>query len=121
MFINIFATIALIIALKPADLSKVLGTVFEQAQQLKKATESACSSFSRAPNVTVSYLNAGCTVNEFKPTCPLRMSQVFLDEVNASTCGGLFKELIIDKSFEGEVTDNDEMLTSLVDLTHMFV
>ena len=47
--------------------------------------------------------------------CLLRMSQVFLDELNASTCGGLFKELIIDKSFEGEVTDNDEMLTSLVD------
>ena len=43
------------------------------------------------------------------------MSQVFLDELNASTCGGLFKELIIDKSFEGEVTD-DEMLTSLVDI-----
>ena len=43
------------------------------------------------------------------------MSQVFLDELNASTCGGLFKELIIDKSFEGKVTDNDEMLTSLVD------
>lgn len=39
------------------------------------------------------------------------MSQVFLDELNASTCGGLFKEVIIDKSFEGEVT---EMLTSLV-------
>ena len=43
------------------------------------------------------------------------MFQVFLDEVNASTCGGLFKELIIDKSFEGEVTDIDEMLTSFVD------
>ena len=41
------------------------------------------------------------------------MSQVFLDELNASTCGGLFKELIIDKSFEGEV---NEMLTSLVDI-----
>ena len=46
------------------------------------------------------------------------MSQVFLDELNASTCGGLFKELIIDKSFEGEVTDNDEMLTSLVDICY---
>ena len=45
------------LALKPADLSKVLGNVFEQAQQLKKATESACASFSCAPNVTVSYLN----------------------------------------------------------------
>ena len=41
--------------------------------------------------------------------------QVFLDELNVSTCGGLFKELIIDKSFEGEVTDNGEMLMSLVD------
>ena len=34
------------------------------------------------------------------------MSQLFLDELNASTCGGLFKEVIIDKTFEGEVTSN---------------
>ena len=57
----------------------------------------------------------GCIVNEFKPTVVhIIMFQVFLDELNASTCGGLFKELIIDKSFEGEVTD-DEMLTSFVE------
>ena len=43
------------LALKPADLSKVLGNVFEQAKQLKKATESTCGSFFRVPNVTVSY------------------------------------------------------------------
>ena len=47
----------LLLALKPADLSKVLETVFEQARQLRKATESARARFSRAPNVTVSYLN----------------------------------------------------------------
>ena len=89
------------LALKPADLYKVLVNVFEQAQQLKKATESACASFSRAPNVTVSSLNA---YGVYLPlNCPLHMSQVFLDELNASTCGGLFKEVIIDKSFEGEV------------------
>jgi len=29
--------------------------------------------------------------------------QVFLDEVNTSSCMGLFKEIIIDKTFEGEV------------------
>ena len=46
------------LAMKPADLSKVLGTVFEQAQQLKKATE-ASTEFIRAPNVTVSYLLNG--------------------------------------------------------------
>lgn len=32
--------------------------------------------------------------------------QVFFDELNSSTCGGLFKEVIIDKTFEGEVTGN---------------
>ena len=29
--------------------------------------------------------------------------KVFLDEVNTSSCIGLFKEIIIDKTFEGEV------------------
>ena len=29
--------------------------------------------------------------------------QVFLDEVNTSSCPGLFKEIIVDKSFDGEV------------------
>ena len=51
--------------MKPGDLSKVLRAVFEQAQQLQKATQSGCASVSRAPNVTVSYLNA-CGVY-----CPL--------------------------------------------------
>ena len=30
-------------------------------------------------------------------------TQVFLDEVNTSSCLGLFKEIIIDRSFSGEV------------------
>ena len=46
------------LAMKPADLSKVLGSVFEQARQLKKATE-ASNEFIRVPNVTVSYLLNG--------------------------------------------------------------
>ena len=29
--------------------------------------------------------------------------QVFLDEVNTSSCVGLFKEIIVDKTFDGEV------------------
>ena len=29
--------------------------------------------------------------------------QVFLDEVNTSSCLGLFKEIIIDRSLDGEV------------------
>ena len=41
--------------MKPADLSKELGSLFEQAQQLKKATE-ASTKFFRAPNITVSCL-----------------------------------------------------------------
>ena len=59
MFVNIPVICTychcLSLALKPADLSKVLGNVFEQAKQLKKATESTCASFSHVPNVTVSY------------------------------------------------------------------
>ena len=31
------------------------------------------------------------------------ISQVFLDEVNTSSCVGLFKEIIVDKTFDGEV------------------
>ena len=91
--------------MKPADLSKVLGTVFEQAQQLKKVTESAAASFSRAPNVTVRYLNACGVYCQSLNQLSFTYVQVFLDELNASTYGGLFKELIIDKSFEGKVTD----------------
>ena len=30
--------------------------------------------------------------------------QVFLDEVNTSSCLGLFKEIIVDKTFDGEVS-----------------
>ena len=30
--------------------------------------------------------------------------KVFLDELNTSSCMGLFKEMIVDKSFEGEVS-----------------
>ena len=29
--------------------------------------------------------------------------QVFLDEVNTSSCLGLFKEIIVDRTFDGEV------------------
>ena len=29
--------------------------------------------------------------------------QVFLDEVNTSSCVGLFKEIIVDRTFDGEV------------------
>ena len=30
--------------------------------------------------------------------------QVFLDEVNTSSCVGLFKEIIVNKTFDGEVS-----------------
>ena len=94
-----------LLAMKPADLSKVLGSVFKQAQQLKKATE-ASTEFIRAPNVTVSYLLNGLMQLGHYNNWKKCMSQVFLDELNASTCGGLFKELIIDRTFEGKVTGN---------------
>lgn len=31
--------------------------------------------------------------------------QVFLDEVNTSSCLGLFKEIILDRTFDGVVCD----------------
>lgn len=40
--------------MKPADLSKELESVFEQAWQLQKANEEASASFLRVPYVTVS-------------------------------------------------------------------
>ena len=40
--------------MKPADLSKELESVFEQARQLQKANEEASASFLRVPYVTVS-------------------------------------------------------------------
>ena len=45
------------IAMKPDNISKELRHVFEQAQQLKKATERTSTSSFRVPSVTVSYLN----------------------------------------------------------------
>ena len=33
--------------------------------------------------------------------------QVFLDEVNTSSCLGLFKEIIIDHTFDGEVCEHN--------------
>ena len=40
--------------MKPADLSKHLGSAFEQAHQLLKANEGVSTPFLRVPNVTVS-------------------------------------------------------------------
>ena len=34
----------------------------------------------------------------------LQILQVFLDEVNTSSCLGLFKEIIVDRSFDGNVS-----------------
>ena len=45
----------------------------------------------------------------------LYIFQVFLDELNASTCGGFFKEVIIDKMFEGEVSDNAVLISRVFD------
>ena len=36
-------------------------------------------------------------------TIVLYCVQVFLDEVNTSSCLGLFKEIILDRTFDGEV------------------
>jgi len=36
--------------------------------------------------------------------CPIKIFQLFLDEVNTSSCVGLFKEIIIDRTFDGNVS-----------------
>ena len=41
--------------------------------------------------------------------------QVFLDEVNTSSCVGLFKEIIVDRTFDGVVSD---LLYSAVECFH---
>lgn len=35
---------------------------------------------------------------------PIKIFQLFLDEVNTSSCVGLFKEIIIDRTFDGNVS-----------------
>ena len=37
--------------------------------------------------------------------CGMKTLQVFLDEVNTSSCLGLFKEIIVDRTFDGVVSD----------------
>ena len=37
---------------------------------------------------------------------------MFLDEVNTSSCVGLFKEIIVDRTFNGEVRDIDNQDSS---------
>ncbi len=34
----------------------------------------------------------------------INFMQIFLDEVNTSSCPGLFKEIIIDKTLDGKVS-----------------
>ena len=93
--------------MKPDDLWKELKCVFEQAHQLQKANAETSATFLRVPHVTVSvlysyscycYLNSSYIESSFT-------FQIFLDELNASTCGGLFKEFIVDRTFQGEVTE----------------
>ena len=36
--------------------------------------------------------------------CAVQIFQLFLDEVNTSSCVGLFKEIIIDRTFDGKVS-----------------
>jgi len=100
----------------PADLSKQLESAFEQARQLLTASEGASTAFLRVPNVTVSILNVVCVIYWIKKQTNnfIFASQIFLDELNASTCGGLFKEIIIDKTFEGEVRTDSVLLKSTV-------
>ena len=91
-------------AMKPADLSNHLESAFEQAHQLLKANDGFSATFLRVPNVTVSIGFSVMIYNLLHSVNQMFGFQIFFDELNASTCGGLFKEIIIDRTFEGKVT-----------------
>ena len=78
--------------MKPDDLAKGLQSVFEQAHQLQKASKRTSTSFHRIPHITVSilYIKYYFLLNVLHIENVL-MFYIFLDELNASTCGGLFK------------------------------
>jgi len=98
--------------MRPVDLSEQLKGAFEQAHQLLVANNEASTPFLRVPNVTVSILSA--FHYELLANNDVFASQIFLDELNASTCGGLIKEIIIDKTFEGEVIPESVFLMSRI-------
>lgn len=52
--------------------------------------------------------------------CITLHSQVFLDEVNTSSCLGLFKEIIVDHTIDGKVSDQrGNAVTITLVSTHM--
>ena len=105
-------------AMTPADLSKQLESAFEQAHQLLMANKKASTPFVRVPNVTVSTLSDACMIYWIQ-NINVFACQVFLDELNASTCGGLFKEIIIDRTFEGEVKAENVLFKSTISFIHI--
>ena len=48
------------------------------------------------------------------------MLQVFLDEVNTSSCVGLFKEIIVDRTFDGTVSTFDIIILFKTELILFF-
>lgn len=87
-------------AMTPAEVHAHLNPAFNQARALREAHQRRADSSvgSRVPFVTVSswYCDRHPALVPLPP-------QVFLDEVNTSSCVGLFKEVIVDRTFDGEV------------------
>ena len=89
-------------------------TVLSHGAQSLSAEEKPNIDFShKMPFVTVSivlkwYISTGTisiVYNCVILTIANSIHQVFLDEVNTSSCVGLFKEIIVDRTFDGEVRD----------------
>ena len=89
----------------PADIWNHLKDVFKQAKKLREAFESEVPDVPtfRVPFVTVS---APHSLYLLTLLTGVELLQVFLDEVNTSSCLGLFKEIIVDRTFDGVVSDS---------------
>ena len=79
--------------MKPDDLAKGLQSAFEQAHQLQKASNKTSTGFHRIPHITVSILYCfSLSVLHIKSV----LLSYILDELNASTCGDLFKYYLLE-------------------------
>lgn len=78
-------------AMSPSEVKSHLEPIFRQAKDLERAATSK-----ETPLVIVRTVTS-------VPPYKIFFLQVFLDEINTSSCSGVFKELVVDRSLGGEV------------------
>ena len=97
-------------AMTATDLWNSLEPVFSQAKVLQETFNMMDTSTLDTPFVTVSTWLYCRLLARYLYTIGLKnfsgagMLQVFLDELNTSSCLGVFKEIIVDRTFDGNVS-----------------